>query len=105
MMPVRQFLVRFEPNGKSAAVSPGASLLDAARRAGINLAANCSGQGDCGLCGVFIREGEVSALTEEEEQCLQAHEIQENYRLACCTRVYSAARVLIPEIKKRVPAP
>jgi len=79
-------------------VSHGTSLLEGARRVGIELASNCSGQGDCGQCGVIILEGEVSALIEEEEKCLSKEEIQANWRLACCARVFSPARVLIPKV-------
>ena len=78
-------------------VSNGVSLLEAARRAGIELASNCSGQGDCGQCGVIILEGKVSDLCEEEVGCLSRDEMQANWRLACCARVYSPLRVLIPK--------
>ena len=89
-------LVRFEPLGRSVVVSQGVSLLEGARRVGIELASNCSGQGDCGQCGVIILEGEVSELCEEEACCLSKDEIQAKWRLACCARVYSPVRVLIP---------
>lgn len=91
------YLVRFEPLGRSAVVSSGVSLLEGARRAGIELASNCSGQGDCGQCGVIILEGQVSDLCEEEKDCLSKEEILANWRLACCARVYSPLRVLIPK--------
>jgi ferredoxin len=87
------FLVRFEPQGISSVVSPGSDLLEAARRAGIQLASNCNGQGDCGECCVIVLEGQVSSLTQEERECLSPAELEEGRRLACCTRVYSAARV------------
>ena len=87
--------VRFDPSGATSVVSPGGDLLEAARRAGIHLASNCNGQGDCGECCVIVLEGKVSPPTKEEEECLSAAEQEERCRLACCTRVYSAARVRI----------
>ena len=90
-------LVRFEPLGRSVVVSSGVSLLEGARRVGIELASNCSGQGDCGQCGLIILEGKVSELCEEEGHYLSHDEIQANWRLACCARVYSPVRVLIPK--------
>jgi 2Fe-2S ferredoxin len=89
------FLIRFEPYGTSSVVSPGSDLLEAARRAGIHLASNCNGQGDCGECCVIVLEGQVSQLTREETECLSAATLKDGCRLACCTRVYSAARVKV----------
>jgi ferredoxin len=77
------------------AVSPGAKLLEAARRAGIQLASKCNGQGDCGECCVIILEGQVSPLMQEELDLFTPAELKECYRLACCTRAYGPARVLI----------
>ena len=88
-------IVRFDPSGKTSLVSRGTDLLEAARRAGIILASNCNGQGDCGECCVAVLEGEVSPCTREEEECLGAAGTENGYRLACCTRVYSAARVRV----------
>ncbi len=88
-------LIRFEPHRISSVVAPGTDLLEAARKAGIRLASNCNGQGECGECCVAIMEGQVSPLTHEEAKQLGATELANGYRLACCTRVYSAARVKI----------
>lgn len=89
------FSVRFEPSGTASVVSSGSDLLEAARRAGIRLASNCNGQGDCGECVVMVLEGQVSPVTQEERECLTAAEVKDGYRLACCTRVYSALKVKI----------
>ena len=77
----------------AAVVSLGTSLLEAARRAGIQLASNCNGQGECGECCLIVLEGQVSALTPEEQEFFSAAELEEGYRLACCTRAYGPARV------------
>lgn len=89
------FTVRFEPPGTAGVVSAGIDLLEAARRAGIGLASNCNGQGDCGECVVVVLQGQVSPVTQEERKCLKAAELEQGYRLACCTRVYTAANVKI----------
>lgn len=44
---------------------------------------------------MVILEGQVSLLTQEEQECLSAAELEDGWRLACCTRVYSAARVKV----------
>ncbi len=52
--------VVFLPEGKSAEVEAGTSILAAAERAGVLLDASCNGQGSCGKCRVKI--GDISVL-------------------------------------------
>ncbi|MEW5869240.1 MAG: 2Fe-2S iron-sulfur cluster-binding protein [Chloroflexota bacterium] len=96
----RMFLVRFELMGGCArcvSAAPGASLLETARRAGIQLAANCNGQGECQECRVVILEGQLSDLAEYEALCRQDGSLPQDQRLACCARLLGPAKVLIPE--------
>ena len=87
------FLVHFDSLGKSVVVSPGTTLFEAARRAGLDMPAACNGQAWCGECCVDILEGEVSPLTHEEVDVMSAEDRQQNHRLACCARVYSPVKV------------
>ena len=93
----RLYIVRFEPFGRGVAVSSGTTLLDAAQRAGIGLPTACCSQGDCCQCGIRIVDGMVSGFTDLEESCIAAGILPEDRRLACCTRILSAVKVLIPE--------
>ena len=52
--------VRFEPSGLKVEVPRGATLLEAARLAGVYLSSLCGGDGTCGKCKVQIGEGEAS---------------------------------------------
>lgn len=95
-----KFLVRFELMGGCACcapATPGASLLETARRAGIQLAATCNGQGECQECRVVILEGRLSDLSEYEAVCRQDGSLPQDQRLACCARLLGPARVLVPE--------
>jgi len=85
-------------------VSRGTDLLEAARRAGINLEAVCSGQRDCGQCCVEVLEGQVSPLVDEEEFNLKPVELEQGRRLACCTRVYGPVKVRVPASVEVLPA-
>ena len=94
---VSQILIRFLPQSLTTAISPGATLLDAARRAGIQLADDCNGQGDCGQCWVILLEGEVTPPTQDEKRCQVECGAPAHYRLACCTRALASVNIFIPE--------
>ena len=51
-------LVVFTPSGRRARVEPGTTVLDAARRLGVDLDSTCGGRGICGRCQVTVAEGE-----------------------------------------------
>jgi ferredoxin len=93
LMAGQLFMVRFEPSGVTVAVSPGTSLFDAAHRARFAIPSICGGQGDCGECRVAVLEGDMSPLTQEEENYLDPAEVEVGMRLACCARVRSSARI------------
>jgi ferredoxin len=90
----RQLLVRFELTGITVAVSPGTSLLDAAKRAGIAMPSICGGQCDCGECRIAVIEGKVTPPTREELEELSEAELNSGFRLACCARILSPAKIL-----------
>ena len=53
--------VRFQPSGLKTEVPRGATLLEAAQRAGVYLTSLCGGDGTCGKCTVVVSEGDVDA--------------------------------------------
>ena len=68
--------VVFLPSGRRGTVSRGTTVLDAARRLGVDLDSTCGGRGICGRCQVSVAEGEHAkhgiactseALTPETE--------------------------------------
>jgi uncharacterized 2Fe-2S/4Fe-4S cluster protein (DUF4445 family) len=86
--------VRFEPDGTSVQVPPGTLLHEAARDAGVFVAAACNGKGVCGRCRVQVVEGEVEPsnqalfLTEEEREA--------GHVLACQAPVHQDLTVRVP---------
>jgi uncharacterized 2Fe-2S/4Fe-4S cluster protein (DUF4445 family) len=54
--------VFFAPSGKRGSFSEGTSLLDAARRLGVDLDSVCGGRGICGRCQVVVGEGSFAKL-------------------------------------------
>ena len=57
--------MRFQPSGRCVVVAAGSTLLAAARRAGLPLAAACGGDALCGRCGVTLLSG-AGAVSPED---------------------------------------
>lgn len=71
--------------GHTGLVAEGTWLLDAARRHGIELPAECGGRGACDTCAVVVEAGAeiLSAPTESERARLGAERLAAGERLAC----------------------
>ena len=76
--------------GAPVQVGPDATLLDAARAAGVEMDATCGGRGRCRSCRVKVLAGEISPPTLQDTLQLGREEVQERFRLACQTRPLSA---------------
>ena len=85
--------VTFYPMGKVIEVNKGENLLNAARKAGINIDAPCGGKGSCGKCRVIVEEGQVTTQPTTE---LTPEEKSRGYYLACLTTVESDLVVKVP---------
>jgi len=93
-----ELAVDFEPLGRRARVARGATLLEAARQAGVGLNAVCGGAGTCGTCRVRVVAGRVTPSTGAERDA-----VAEGLRLACQTRVLSDVRVDVPPASVTAP--
>lgn len=71
-------------------VPEGATLLDAARAAGLPIARACTGRGLCGRCDLEILEGRGALSPEEpdERETLTRDRLAASRRLACQARVH-----------------
>ena len=94
---MKLYAVDFEPLGRRTSCREGASLLEAARRAGIPLASVCGGRGTCGQCRVRA-SGPLSPPTAQELERLSAGELAAGYRLACQAKVLGPTTVLVPPV-------
>lgn len=79
------FTVDFEPIGKRVQVKPGATILEAARLAGLPLTSDCGGVGSCGQCKVIIRQpsNALEPPCPTELDWFTEAELSAGYRLAC----------------------
>ena len=64
----------------------GATLLDAARAAGVSMDATCGARGRCRSCRCKVLSGDVSPATMQDTLQLGHEEVQERFRLGCQTR-------------------
>ena len=75
-------------------VQRGASLLDAARAAGVGMDATCGARGRCRSCRCKILSGDVSPPTMQDAVQLGHEEVQERFRLGCQTRPVTDCEVM-----------
>ena len=83
-------VVTFLPSGKAIDVPPDTELLDAARRAGVEIDSPCGGKGTCGKCVVRIQFGEVDS---DSLGVLTQEAVTEGNVLACKTKVLNTPLV------------
>ncbi len=89
-------------DGRYVEVTPGTSVLEASRMAGIPHASVCGGRGRCSTCRVRVR-GEVHSIdppTANEMRVLRRIGAGANIRLACMLRPHGAVEVtpLLPPL-------
>ncbi|MDX9863591.1 MAG: ASKHA domain-containing protein [Anaerolineaceae bacterium] len=96
MKNLKKYRVDLEPIGSRTEITGEQTLLDAARQAGVHLAAVCGGAGVCGKCRVSIITGEVSPPTVQEEDFLTSAELADGYRLACMVNPLSDVKLHVP---------
>src|SRR5215471_2848652 len=83
------------PDGRFVEVTPGTSVLEASRIAGIPHAHVCGGRGRCSTCRVRVR-GEINAIdpaSPDERRVLRRIGATSNIRLACQLRPRGAVEV------------
>lgn len=92
----RKITITLEPLGSRVEIDPGVSLLICAQKAGIDLNAVCAGNGTCGMCKLYVLDGDISEITEIERSHLNANELNKGMRLACQAFAHSDCRVQFP---------
>ncbi len=92
----KELPVRFAPQGRTVGVVPGATVLEAAARAGITILTPCGSQGTCGKCRVIVREG-AGPVTDAELEALSTEELDAGIALSCQRTVEAPATVEVPE--------
>jgi len=84
----RMFFPQYRRTREGVELSDG-TILDHAKKAGVEMAAECGGMGRCGRCVVRIEKG--GELLSERTAAEREHALGANERLACQARVVSTA--------------
>lgn len=92
-----EFEVVFLPEGKRCKVPGKTTLMSAALKGEVDLAAICGGKGYCGKCLVEIIDGKVSPLTDHEKKRVPKEKTDRNFRLACQTYVEGDVTIRVPD--------
>ena len=83
----QEFIVTFVHGAtdreRRASIASEASLLDAARAAGVDIAATCGERGRCRSCRVKVLRGHIPPATVQDTVQLGHEEVRERFRLAC----------------------
>jgi uncharacterized 2Fe-2S/4Fe-4S cluster protein (DUF4445 family) len=97
MEKINTYEINFQPLGKRVTASEGETVLDAARKAGIEITAACGGEGSCGQCQVILLEGAAEPASSDEEFLISERERQMGYRLACCLDIRDNLKIHLPK--------
>jgi len=90
------YQIKLEPAGRRVQVHTDDSLLGAAQKAGVDLAAVCGGGGICGACRVQVLQGVASAISAGEKEIFTEEELAAGWRMACQAYPRSDMRIAIP---------
>lgn len=90
--------VTFVGLDQSALAPVGATVLEAARRADVDIVASCNGRGTCGSCSVWVRSGKLDTPDEVEQRLISRS--NKPVRFACRARLIGDVSVE-PVIKIR----
>jgi ferredoxin, 2Fe-2S len=90
--------VRFADQGLESEISPGQSILEAAKKAHAPEGDACGGVCACSTCHVYVEQGGelLSPPSENEEDILdKAFDVRINSRLGCQAKVQRAGTVIV----------
>lgn len=101
--------VIFQPNGRQGEMPANISLLEAARRLGVEIESICGGHQTCGKCKVIVEEGTFAKFgvtsaanhltppTERERRYAERLNFAADTRLSCACQVLGDVVIRVPE--------
>ena len=90
--------IRFLPEDVEISVKKGTTLLRAAQKAKVSIRTRCGGRAACLMCKVKVQNKHSCSPVEAKEARKLGSLVEEQYRLACQTKVISSTAIVeIPE--------
>jgi 2Fe-2S ferredoxin len=90
--------ITFWPDNKRIGVRPGTTLLDAGRRARVNIRTRCGGKAACLMCKVMVKDQSgLEPMNQNERLKLGSQAVSEGFRLSCQARVKGDVQAVVPE--------
>jgi 2Fe-2S ferredoxin len=89
--------VTFWPDNKKIQVRPGTTLLEAGRKAKVNIRTRCGAKAACLMCKVQVGDHSGLEPMNQNERLKLGSQASEGYRLSCQARVKSDVQVNVPE--------
>jgi len=99
----------FQPAGRQGDIPAGTTLLEAARRLGVEIESICGGHQTCSKCKVLVEEGDFAKFAirsatghltpagERENEYARKHSFGEGERLSCACQVTGDLVIRVPE--------
>jgi uncharacterized 2Fe-2S/4Fe-4S cluster protein (DUF4445 family) len=99
----------FQPAGRQGDIAAGTTLLEAARRLGVEIESICGGHQTCSKCKVLVEEGDFAKFAirsaaehltpagEREIEYARKHSFGEGERLSCACQVTGDLVIRVPE--------
>jgi len=90
-------IILFQPEGIRTHAILGESILEAARRAKVDIPSICDGKARCGKCRIILKQGGdlLSPITESELKYLPKAELTRGYRLSCCAFIARGGTIVV----------
>ncbi|WP_282935639.1 2Fe-2S iron-sulfur cluster-binding protein [Paenibacillus sp. RC67] len=89
--------VTFLPDDRSVDVRAGTTLLDASRRARVQVRTRCGGKAACLMCKVIVEDSSGLGPPNQNERLKLGGLQEQGYRLACQAKVTGDVTVTLPE--------
>ncbi|UCE11837.1 MAG: DUF4445 domain-containing protein [Candidatus Thorarchaeota archaeon] len=94
-----RWLVVFEPSGLRILLDSNTSFLEAARRMGLHIPAECGGKGTCGKCRIILKP--KPSPTKIDSLHLKGEDIRRGVRLACEHTAKAHCRAILTRVEGR----